>query len=631
MKTKEKKIKRIALLISASNFERQKNFVTAVKNALQALGGYSLYVLTSYENFVNIKPSGKGALSIYQLLEHGDFDGCILESDLIGNHSVLSYYAKFLTEHNIPAVSVNAIYPQLPFVILDFYNLCHQAMEHLITVHGCKKINLVRYGSYTNTAGELIRAYQDSLRAHDIVFDQKRIINTTVSIENGKKIYDICLGSEEMNCDAVLFCHDVLAIGFYLRLMEVPESERPDIRIFTLFQSSNSIVFRPSISGVNQDDANLIQKACMTLHHMLENEPYEFETFLTGSLCLGDSCGCKHEKDESTYSHYQSIIVSKIETGNQIGQMLRYNHAMEAVTSLDSFKENIANLMKGIHCREYYICINESNLDYFISPESKADRSSFEQRMVLLCSSENTSKTASGTVFDLSDILPTDCNDGDFYLCYPLHNQGIVYGYIIIANELLPIEIYHYRICFESISASIENLHKQIIAQAMIKSLDELHMRDAMTNLYNRFALTRLADIFPSSTSFSVVMIDMDGLKVINDTIGHLAGNHAICLVSEILREQCSKEDIIIRYGGDEFLIVSNSTDPLYWENKKISINERLEQQRNQEQLSYQIRVSIGFTVFSKSDPSRDSVEKCIQIADAEMYVDKKRRKMKRS
>ena len=164
-----------------------------------------------------------------------------------------------------------------------------------------------------------------------------------------------------------------------------------------------------------------------------------------------------------------------------------------------------------------------------------------------------------------------------------------------------------------------------MILRSNLKALEELHMHDQMTNLYNRHGLSRFAPSFEESGSFAVVMIDMDGLKSINDTFGHLAGNNAICNLADAVTESTDKEDFVARYGGDEFLILSHHTDSAYLDGMKDAINRRLGQAVERQRLPYDIGMSFGYSVSTPG--ARLELNNAIEEADRAMYVEKNRKK----
>jgi diguanylate cyclase (GGDEF)-like protein len=135
---------------------------------------------------------------------------------------------------------------------------------------------------------------------------------------------------------------------------------------------------------------------------------------------------------------------------------------------------------------------------------------------------------------------------------------------------------------------------------------------------------TTVQDIAPA---LSFMMIDLDGFKAINDTYGHHAGDQALIQVREILQQCCRQSDTIIRWGGDEFLIVSRNTNAQSVETLAERIRTRLADQLYQQGGGHIGRLSgsIGFALypFSLQDPDLVPWEQVANIADRGAYVAK--------
>nr|WP_320145501.1 diguanylate cyclase [uncultured Anaeromusa sp.] len=101
----------------------------------------------------------------------------------------------------------------------------------------------------------------------------------------------------------------------------------------------------------------------------------------------------------------------------------------------------------------------------------------------------------------------------------------------------------------------LTDITAQIEAEAKIEFLS---YHDALTELYNRayvdFALAEV--VRQNKPPLSIIMADMNGLKLVNDVFGHLQGDSMLCRLSEILRQVARKGDVLIRWGGDEFLLL---------------------------------------------------------------------------
>ncbi len=151
---------------------------------------------------------------------------------------------------------------------------------------------------------------------------------------------------------------------------------------------------------------------------------------------------------------------------------------------------------------------------------------------------------------------------------------------------------------------------------------------DVMTDAYNRHAgLNKLNDLFRSlskaSCNLSVCFIDINGLKEINDTLGHESGDELIITISKTIRALIRTNDFLIRLGGDEFLIVFQGIDEALAEEVWSRIVAEFEKINETEQRKYILSVSHGIKTLSCNlDQILDNV---LHQADAKMYDEKRR------
>jgi diguanylate cyclase (GGDEF)-like protein len=154
----------------------------------------------------------------------------------------------------------------------------------------------------------------------------------------------------------------------------------------------------------------------------------------------------------------------------------------------------------------------------------------------------------------------------------------------------------------------------QLFAQVRI-----LAISDSLTGLAN---YRRLVDVMQNelersgrtSRSFSILLMDLDRLKGINDRYGHLAGSRALCRVANILRLQCRSIDTAARYGGDEFALVLPETGEAAARQVADRILDRLEADQEIPRLS----LSIGLATFPRSG---NSVQLLLESADRALYT----------
>lgn len=150
--------------------------------------------------------------------------------------------------------------------------------------------------------------------------------------------------------------------------------------------------------------------------------------------------------------------------------------------------------------------------------------------------------------------------------------------------------------------------------------------RDSFTGLYNRNYWEQLISGVlhrPIPKRFTLIVIDGDNLKNLNDNKGHLAGDKAIRIVGKSIRESIRKQDIAVRYGGDEFFILLANTKKAIVEKVINRVKENIRKRGKEENIH--IEISVGTAC---SDCTCE-MEKIITIADDKMYKEKAGKKVK--
>lgn len=159
------------------------------------------------------------------------------------------------------------------------------------------------------------------------------------------------------------------------------------------------------------------------------------------------------------------------------------------------------------------------------------------------------------------------------------------------------------------------------------EALRNLSLTDHMTGLYNHRGFYNLAEHHArisrrSRNKSLLIYADMDGLKEINDTIGHQAGSQAITAVADVLRQTFRECDIVARLGGDEFaILVPNVT--IHESQKLIKRLRKNLQDYNEEGISpFRLSLSIGAVEIDHRTVL--GIEDQMAKADAAMYEDKR-------
>lgn len=147
---------------------------------------------------------------------------------------------------------------------------------------------------------------------------------------------------------------------------------------------------------------------------------------------------------------------------------------------------------------------------------------------------------------------------------------------------------------------------------------------DPLTNLFNRRALTEL--VYPiwnlgerQKTSMSIMLLDLDWFKRINDEFGHIMGDDVLKHVAQTLKRRLRLSDIILRWGGEEFLVFLPDTDIV----QAKFLAEELRRYFDDCKVSNIARVTISVGVAS-GFPNDISFDELMKLADESLYQAKK-------
>jgi len=151
--------------------------------------------------------------------------------------------------------------------------------------------------------------------------------------------------------------------------------------------------------------------------------------------------------------------------------------------------------------------------------------------------------------------------------------------------------------------------------------------KDPLTDLYNReflseYAEKALKENRRKGESMALIFLDLDNFKSVNDNYGHEEGDQVLKNVANILKNSFRDHDLIIRYGGDEFIVLAqlNRVEISDLNSVLISLKERVEENFKK----YGISISYGTAI---NPLETDNLKDLIHLADQRMYKQKKDKK----
>ncbi len=206
-------------------------------------------------------------------------------------------------------------------------------------------------------------------------------------------------------------------------------------------------------------------------------------------------------------------------------------------------------------------------------------------------------------------------------ICVPLRSKHRVLGVIQLVNanvEMSEQEMFFLQALCDYAAISIENAKS-------VEKIQELTITDDCTGLFNARHLhkTLETEVYRSARfgyQFSVIFIDLDHFKAVNDTHGHLVGSRLLAEVGYLIKAQLRLIDFAFRYGGDEFVVLlpQTSKDQAVVVAKRLQDSLRAGTFCTEQGLNLTVRASMGLATFPHDAQTPHDI---IRQADEMMYV----------
>jgi diguanylate cyclase (GGDEF)-like protein len=149
---------------------------------------------------------------------------------------------------------------------------------------------------------------------------------------------------------------------------------------------------------------------------------------------------------------------------------------------------------------------------------------------------------------------------------------------------------------------------------------------DYLTGLFNRLRADEyIHGLMDAESRFGIVVIDLDDFKTINDTYGHHEGDAALIAFAEALSAVFAGQRMIARFGGDEFIVVTSTTEAAAFDGMEERLGRRIQELNEEAGTRFTLSFSLGYAIFDPDKPV--SYDELFIEADQRMYAEKRANK----
>lgn len=571
-----------------------------------------------------------GEYTIFNLPAFENYDGVIVDLDSIQNEKIREYLFDNINKSNIPCVSFNqsiAIANQINF---DNARGFKELIAHLISDHNVKTIHYISGPLGNRDAIQRLNLLKQTLNENGLSISDDMIYEGDFNFGSGKELAKLYTSTGRKLPDAFVAANDFMAIGL-MEELKLAGIRVPDDVIVTGYDNSEIAEnTEPRLTTVDRGEFESGVTAYKKLISNINDTEENSLTTIYGRPVIGRSCGCNACSNELSNAVSNAFVNLKINMDQSLDLIKGLSIELSDIDSLDAFVLSLEKYIEKMGMDYFYFCQCGSRESYYAELESMASGKKIRRNMTTYQDTvwcpiayEN-GEWNSYPKFSSRLLFPPNAKNRKqdaYYIVMPVHQGDVCIGYSIIGNFHNHMSGRALQHLVLGIDHALGNIRKHDIMTTMLAKINEKWQYDELTKLYNRSGmLYNVGDLIDSANKESmgicVIFFDLDGLKAINDTKGHEAGDLYICSMADVLRNNCEEGDIITRYGGDEYILISKQKS---WETS-ISKLEYISSK-----IVEPLSASAG-CAFERIT-SLEDLKFLVEEADKQMYEYKKRKK----
>ncbi|HKM33301.1 MAG TPA: GGDEF domain-containing protein [Lachnospiraceae bacterium] len=436
-----------------------------------------------------------------------------------------------------------------------------EIVKHMIEFHGYRTINFMGGIPGNSYSDERLEVYKEVLKENQIPFDPKRVYYgyfwkdpTVVAMQ---KMFDDGLPLPEV----IICANDAMAITVCTFLQERGYRIPEDIAVSGFDGIEMEKYSRPRMTtGIyNVDGFVDLMFNIVNNHYLADQEGKRIPVY--NKMQIGRSCGCAGGGMAHVCSEMVQLkadLQREIKNQVMMSQMVANHGNAERLTDVI---HAIPKYMEPLHYKDFWFCANQNlveeawYMELLHENEFVANNPNYTRKLSVLHYQKDTDMPVVDYSQKISfgDLIPQrdkQLKENDYLLVLTVHMKGVTAGYAVVSFDID-------QFWFSGYSSFITNFKYLMEMQKVQMKLMQFYLCDSLTGLFNRTGFNqKMHAIMDNSQKLdmSVILLDMDGLKNVNDTYGHSEGDNALRALGHIIQNSIDRE-IAVRIGGDEFLV----------------------------------------------------------------------------
>ncbi|MDO4863872.1 MAG: GGDEF domain-containing protein, partial [Ruminococcus sp.] len=559
--------------------------------------------------------------AVFGLVDFEITDVVIVMYERIKNTTVTDKVIAEAKRHDVPVIMVDGKSEDCISICFNYKKGFEEVVRHVIEFHGAKKPHFLGGFKDNIFSDERMEVFKKVIEENGIPFTEDMVSYGNFWAKPAREAMEALLATGNIP-DAVICANDIMAINVCAVLFEHGYRVPEDIMV-TGFDGIDEINLSiPRMTSSYCGAAAAVPSLLTAIGEYYENGTTTGEYLVDPELVINNSCGCDHIDEALRDGVIRSFNDRFYRYQDDSVVLAAVTESMQACTDIvdcacklftDKIRETTVIINKDcINCNKNYFA-GSSRMDFademfmFFDSDLNMFRQRPFRRRDIIPDLNNVLERGNPLIFNVISYMNVPLG----YVCFHFGDYDIVDFCKIpqIVNTI------------GSGLGGYVNLKYQLYLTARI---ERMYKYDSLTGLYNRLSFNnefeqRKRELMGEKVPITVILVDLDGLKYINDNYGHGAGDNAIRTVAEALRDSVPDDAICVRFGGDEMLAVI--TGDCVPEQIKYDINRKLNRYNAKEGKPYLIAASMG--IYRTDSTKNTDFEFLVKETDTDMYAEK--------
>jgi len=470
---------------------------------------------------------------------------------------------------------------------------------------------------------KFIELIKDSKHIKDIKLTNEKTSSESLYYDKDKKLFVIKTPFNENETLEIVFSTD----DYYNKLVNV------SVQLITIAIVSLVVIivivnyfltpYLEILENVRNSTSNILKgNFDNKIDTKLKGEAKDFvDSYNTFLKKLKESFGVIEEKYTSLIEKEKSDdpLNDAKETIEQLANIFKFKRLIEDDKNAEDIFKRLIDVLNGFNLKDYVIIGIDNNERKSDLIYKNSDICCNALENFVDCRAYRTKNIVNSIQYPKICSMHYCEND---YICLPFSAGGNFTGILKINIKNSNLENINKNLPY--IKTYLKELSAIIEAKYTLELLHNQTIKDPLTDTYNRRYLENILPLIISNAKrrndkVGFLMIDIDHFKQVNDTYGHKAGDTVLQKIAKLIAHSIRQSDILIRYGGEEFLVILQNIKNL---NDVEKVAEKIRQSVEQKEIdlgdvSIKKTASLGISIFP--DHCDDGNE-CIKRADIALY-----------